>query len=273
MIYTPLTKRAMKIAFEAHKDQADKSGLPYIYHPIHLAEQMDDEQSICVALLHDVIEDTKITIDKLKKQGFGDDILNALHLLTHDKSVPYMDYIRKIKENQIATKVKLADLKHNSDLTRIDKITEKDLKRVQKYKTAIELLINKTKVTKMSNENKPCIAFEMEDLTDAMNHMEYEVVERYGDKCNGKFLHTWDDGERYLCKCKKCGGYILIQKSEFHSGVGDDSYYTDFFPVNGSDEAKELNEMYNGFEIEQKFPKKYIMETNGQYAWHENGDS
>lgn len=142
MIYTPLTKKAMKIAFAAHKNQVDKSGIPYIYHPIHIAEQMKDEKTTCVALLHDVIEDTDMTLIKLKAYGFDDDILEALRLMTHDKSIPYMNYVRAIKENPIATKVKLADLKHNSDLTRLESVSDKDLKRAEKYKTAIEVLSN-----------------------------------------------------------------------------------------------------------------------------------
>lgn len=120
----------------------------------------------------------------------------------------------------------------------------------------------------MDNQHKPCVAFEMDNLEDALNHMKYEVVEEYGDKCNRNWLHTWDDGKRFLAKCKNCGGYILVQMSEFHSFSGNNSYYTDFFPVSGSSEAKKLNKLYGGFEIEQKFPKKYIMETNGTYAWH-----
>lgn len=70
MIYTPLTKKALKISFKAHKDQMDKSGMPYIYHPFHLAEQMNDEYSTCVALLHDVVEDTDISLDDLASEGF-----------------------------------------------------------------------------------------------------------------------------------------------------------------------------------------------------------
>lgn len=140
MLYTKLTKKAMKIAFEAHKNQTDKNGMPYIYHPMHLAEQMADEKTICVALLHDVAEDTDITLEQLASQGFPDDIVEALKLMTHDDCVPYMDYVKKIKTNAIATAVKLADLKHNSDLTRLDVIDEKAIKRAEKYKNAIELL-------------------------------------------------------------------------------------------------------------------------------------
>ena len=141
MLYTELTKKAMKLAFEAHKDQTDKNGIPYIYHPIHVAEQMSDESTICVALLHDVVEDTEITFEQLECEGFAQDIMDALKLMTHDESVPYMDYVRAIKTNRIATTVKLADLRHNSDLTRLDVIDEKAIGRVEKYKKAMELLL------------------------------------------------------------------------------------------------------------------------------------
>ena len=133
----------MKICFEAHKDQKDKTGLPYIFHPFHLAEQMTDEKTTITALLHDVVEDTDITLDDLKNEGFGDEIIKALDLLTHRPEVPYYDYIRKIKDNKIAAAVKLADLKHNSDLTRLDYVDAKALQRLEKYRKAIELLSGK----------------------------------------------------------------------------------------------------------------------------------
>lgn len=140
MIYTDLTKKAIKISFNAHKNQVDKSGMPYVFHPFHLAEQMDDEYSVCVALLHDVIEDTDIMIEDLKAEGFPKEVINAIELLTHSDSVPYLDYVKTIKNNSIARKVKLADLKHNSDLSRLDNIDDKALERVEKYKKAIEIL-------------------------------------------------------------------------------------------------------------------------------------
>lgn len=142
MIYTDLTKQAMKIAFEAHKDQVDKSGMPYICHPIHLAEQMDDEHSTCVALLHDTVEDTDMTFEKLEECGFPKDVIDSLKLLTHDDSVPYMEYVKGIRDNQTAKKVKLADLAHNSDLTRLNFVDDKARKRIEKYKKAIELLLD-----------------------------------------------------------------------------------------------------------------------------------
>ena len=140
MIYTPLTKMAIKICFNAHKDQVDKTGLPYVFHPFHLAEQMDDEISTVCALLHDVVEDSEMTFSELSGMGFPEEVIDVLKLLTHDTSVPYMDYVREIKKISTATKVKLADLKHNSDLTRLDEIDEWAIKRNEKYKEAQKIL-------------------------------------------------------------------------------------------------------------------------------------
>lgn len=140
MIYTELTQKAMKIAYEAHSGQVDKAGLPYIFHPVHLAEQMKTEDTCVVALLHDVVEDTDITLEDLRKAGFTDVQLEAIAAMTHDESVEYMDYVREIKKNEVAAAVKLADLSHNSDLSRINNPTEKDIKRIEKYKKAIEIL-------------------------------------------------------------------------------------------------------------------------------------
>lgn len=140
MIYTELTKKAMKLCFEAHKEQVDKSGIPYVFHPFHLAEQMEDELSTVAALLHDVVEDTEYGLDDLREMGYPEQVLEALALLTHDDSVPYMEYVAKAKENPIAKAVKLADLRHNSDLTRLDHVDERALARVKKYSRAIELL-------------------------------------------------------------------------------------------------------------------------------------
>ena len=137
MIYTPMTKKALKLCFEAHKDQTDKSGMPYVFHPFHLAEQMKDEATTIVALLHDVVEDTDITINDLQKMGFGPEVLEAIALMTHAPDTPYMEYVAQIKTNPIARAVKLADLKHNSDMTRLESITPYDKERAQKYKKAI----------------------------------------------------------------------------------------------------------------------------------------
>lgn len=145
MIYTPLTNKAMKIAYKAHQNMVDKAGIPYVFHPFHLAEQMDDEISVCVALLHDVVEDSQVTFEDLEKE-FPKEIIEALRYLTFDKSVSYFDYIRNIKNNSIAIKVKLADLEHNSDVTRFlgEDIDQKKLDYFKnKYSKAKEILLEK----------------------------------------------------------------------------------------------------------------------------------
>ncbi len=140
MIYTEKTKLALKLCFEAHKNQQAKSGMPYVFHPFHLAEQMKDEDTTVAALLHDVIEDTDYTVEDIRKMGFSSNVTEALVLLTHDSSVPYTEYIEKIKTNRIATAVKRADLAHNSDLSRLDTVDEKAVERTEKYRQAMALL-------------------------------------------------------------------------------------------------------------------------------------
>ena len=140
MLYTEATKKAMKLCFEAHKEQVDKAGLPYVFHPFHLAEQMPDEDTTVTALLHDVVEDTSCTLDDLRAMGFNERVLSALKLMTHDKSLPYLEYAAQIKKDPIARTVKLADLAHNSDLSRLDHVDEEALARVEKYRAAIRLL-------------------------------------------------------------------------------------------------------------------------------------
>ena len=139
MINTKLTRKAMVIAYEAHKNQVDKSGVPYIYHPIHVAEQMDTENECIIALLHDVVEDTNVTFKQLE-EVFSKEIIDILKLLTREENIEYDEYIKRIKNNSIACKVKIADLTHNLDKTRLDFVTEVDVKRNEKYKKALQIL-------------------------------------------------------------------------------------------------------------------------------------
>ena len=119
MFYSDLVKKAALISFDAHKDDKDKGGYPYFMHPHYLASQFDDEYTVCVALLHDVVEDheDKYPMEYLEKE-FPKEVIDALKLLTHKDDVEYIEYVKRIKENPIARKVKLADLKHNTDVSR-----------------------------------------------------------------------------------------------------------------------------------------------------------
>ena len=151
MIYTELTTLAMKIAYEAHHGQVDKQGVPYIFHPIHLAEQMDTEDSCVVALLHDVVEDTDVTFEDLAEYGFTDIQIEAIRLMTHEtdpslttdeeRERDYLEYVKKIRDNPLAKKVKLADLEHNSDVSRLSLISQKEIMRNKKYEKAKMILL------------------------------------------------------------------------------------------------------------------------------------
>lgn len=140
MLYTPQTKKALKLCFEAHKNQVDKGGMPYVFHPFHLAEQMTDEPTTVAALLHDVVEDTDYTFDDLRAYGFDEAVIRALMLLTHDPAVPYMQYVVSLRDDPIARAVKIADLRHNSDLTRRDLVDAAALERTARYSAALRLL-------------------------------------------------------------------------------------------------------------------------------------
>lgn len=143
MIYTALTMKAMKLAYEAHHGQVDKAGVPYVFHPWHLAESMPDEMSTCAALLHDVVEDTSVTLADLE-QVFPPEVTQAVALLTHADQVDYFDYVRAIKTNPVARLVKLADLEHNSDSSRTEGCgipPERRQKQVEKYRRAREILL------------------------------------------------------------------------------------------------------------------------------------
>lgn len=140
MLYTPLTKKALKLAYAAHAGQVDKAGMPYIFHPYEVALQVQTEEEVCAALLHDVVEDTDWTMEDLRAAGFPETVLEAVQLLTHDPAVPYLDYVRALCGNSIAVAVKRADLHHNSERTRFDADSPDIEKRLQKYAAAEAVL-------------------------------------------------------------------------------------------------------------------------------------
>lgn len=144
-MYTKQLIHAASLAYEAHEGQTDEAGKPYFGHPLAVATKVADlgypEDYVIVAFLHDVLEDTSFDEDDLLMYGFSDDVIKALRLLTHEKKTPYMDYIRRLKNNDIARVVKLADLSHNMDFSRIPERSDKDAHRHSKYERAYDYLL------------------------------------------------------------------------------------------------------------------------------------
>lgn len=138
--YNALPELAVKVATEAHKNQTDKGGNPYIEHPRAVAAQVNNIEHKIVAYLHDVVEDTEITLEDLAEMGFTNRIVNSVRLMTKTKTLTYEEYLKRLKADESARHVKIADLKHNMDLSRIPEPAEKDYKRLEKYKRALEFL-------------------------------------------------------------------------------------------------------------------------------------
>lgn len=134
--------KAIQIAAEAFVGKYDKGGQPYILHCLHVMNSVDssDHELMQIAVLHDVVEDTDWTFEQLIDEGFSKRVIKALELLTHEKGVPYQDYIKQVATNEDARKVKMADLRHNSDITRMKGLRKKDFDRLEKYHRAYEYL-------------------------------------------------------------------------------------------------------------------------------------
>lgn len=131
---------ALEIAKKAHDGQVDKGGCAYIGHPLAVAAKMDTDEEKAVALLHDVVEDSPYTLEDLRKAGFPCDIVDAVGVLTKKKGADYAAYLNEVKKNPLARKVKMEDLRHNMDVTRLPMLTGKDRQRMGKYQNAMNYL-------------------------------------------------------------------------------------------------------------------------------------
>ena len=134
------SEKAYEIAKKAHLGQVDKAGEDYIKHPEKVASFVKTDEEKAVAYLHDVIEDTELTLEDLNEYGFSKEVIEAVDIITKKRGEDYQSYLNSVKNNKLARAVKLADLRHNSDLTRLIKVTEKDIKRKEKYQKAIDFL-------------------------------------------------------------------------------------------------------------------------------------
>lgn len=144
--YNQLLELAIKVATEAHAGQVDKGGKPYINHPQAVAASLTNTEYKIVAYLHDVCEDTSITFADLKDMGFTYRIVNSIRLLTKTDELTYEEYLRRLRMDSCARAVKMADLKHNMDITRIPNPSEKDYARIEKYKKSLAFLESSTYV-------------------------------------------------------------------------------------------------------------------------------
>ena len=133
-------EQAIIIAANAHAKQTDKSGAPYILHPLRLMLQAKTEEEQITALLHDVVEDSPVTLDELKTAGFSITVLEAVRTLTRLEDMSYDQYLKGIAGNDLARRVKLLDLADNMNLERIKNPTEEDFSRLEKYKKALTFL-------------------------------------------------------------------------------------------------------------------------------------
>lgn len=134
-------EKAIELACSAHAGQVDKAGKAYILHPLRLMLKFQDEIEQTIAVLHDVVEDSDVTLDDIEKSGFQSSIISALDCLTKRKNEEYMEFIVRVSCNELARKIKIEDLKDNMDLTRISSLDEKDLDRVDKYHKALKYFL------------------------------------------------------------------------------------------------------------------------------------
>ncbi|MFL6332268.1 MAG: HD domain-containing protein [Pyrinomonadaceae bacterium] len=139
---TATVEDAIAIAARAHKGQQDKAGAPYVLHPLRMMLRMDSEAAMMAAVLHDVVEDTDWTLERLRGEGFSEEVLEAVDCLTHRAGESYQEFVQRVRTNPIARQVKVADLEDNMNLRRMGQVGPKDLERLEKYHRAWCVLTN-----------------------------------------------------------------------------------------------------------------------------------
>ena len=138
---------AIRIAVQAHAGQKDKGGNPYILHPLRLMFRMHTDTERMVAVLHDVLEDSNWTLDRLRAEGFPDEIVIAVDHLTRRRDEPYEKFIERVNVNALARTVKIADLRDNMNVSRIPVLTDRDIARIRKYQKALAVLLGSSPTT------------------------------------------------------------------------------------------------------------------------------
>ncbi len=135
-----LLEKAIEIALRAHAGQKGKDGAPYVLHPLRLMTRMDTDEERMAAVLHDVVEDSEVTLEDLRGAGFPEGVVETVRLLTHEEGISYEGYVERLKADAMARRIKVADLEDNSDIRRLSGIEEKDLERLRKYHRAWQIL-------------------------------------------------------------------------------------------------------------------------------------
>ena len=135
-----MLEKAIQCAVKAHAGQKDKAGAPYILHPLRIMMKMDNQAGMIAAMLHDVVEDSSVTLADLRAEGFSEEVIAAVDHLTRREGEAYEMFINRLRHNPLAVKVKLADLEDNMDIRRIENVTGRDIERIQKYQAAREKL-------------------------------------------------------------------------------------------------------------------------------------
>src|SRR5919112_3442044 len=127
---------AVSIAARAHRGQTDKAGAPYLVHPLRMMLRMETEAAMMAAVLHDVVEDTEWTLERLREAGFSEEVLAAVDCLTHGEGESYQEFVERVRTNPIARQVKIADLEDNMNVRRMNQLGAKALERLEKYHRA-----------------------------------------------------------------------------------------------------------------------------------------
>lgn len=178
MLYTEKTIKALKLCYDAYLGQYDVSGFPYVFHPFHLAEQMNDEMSIAVTLLHYVLEDTDLTLEELATQDFGDEIITALRVMIRDRSTSYHQYLDEVKKNVCAKKAILNELEYKKELLELKpKLKFDDISRLDSYNDGIRYL-KEDNIKKENDVQEQTVPAQPVETEEEQEQVGYDVSER-----------------------------------------------------------------------------------------------
>jgi len=211
-------ERAISIAVEKHAGQVDKAGLPYILHPLRIMFQMDTTTEMIVAVLHDVVEDTGVTLYDLKMEGFNSEVIEAIESVTNKTGEAYDDFILRAGSNPIGYKVKMADLYDNLNLSRISNPKQKDYDRLSRYEKAVKTLKAMREIPEREINKISKIVISKEYTEQGATTLSAEISKRGDLIMNDYFIgkmaqevYSHDDSESYVTVEKDYKDTLLLQ--------------------------------------------------------------